>query len=320
LRPQKRRRAAALQGGRVRGADRSFVFLALAEGFVEEDGGSGGGVEAFDVRGHGDVDACVGGMDDVFGEACAFVADQESDGLAPIYLPGREGDVGIFVDARGERVDAVEFELREEDGERHSGNDGEMKGGSGRGAKRFWREGAGGAALAGGRSDGGSGSESGGGTEDGADVAGILDAGEDDEQRGGGAGWSGEEVVEFKFAGLGEGGYALGMLGVGDAFKEAIGGAKDWEADVGAADEWGETFTMAFTGFAEKDGFNAASGTESFFDEAGAFDADGTVFGGEASTESDAELLEPAIVAAGEEIGGGGGFGGGGHGRKGSKG
>jgi len=26
------------------GRDRSFAFLALAEGFVEEDGGSGGGV------------------------------------------------------------------------------------------------------------------------------------------------------------------------------------------------------------------------------------------------------------------------------------
>ena len=47
----------------------------MAEGFVEEDGGSDGGVEAFDVGGHGDVDAGVGGADDVFGEASAFVAD-----------------------------------------------------------------------------------------------------------------------------------------------------------------------------------------------------------------------------------------------------
>ena len=47
----------------------------MAEGFVEEDGGSSGGVEAFNVGGHGDVDAGVGGADDVFGEASAFVAD-----------------------------------------------------------------------------------------------------------------------------------------------------------------------------------------------------------------------------------------------------
>jgi len=61
--------------------------LALAEGLVEEDGGSSGGVQAFHVGGHGDVDAGVGGMDDVFGEAGAFVADEESDRLAPIHLP-----------------------------------------------------------------------------------------------------------------------------------------------------------------------------------------------------------------------------------------
>jgi hypothetical protein len=173
--------------------------------------------------------------------------------------------------------------------------------------------------LASGGSDGGGGSESGGGAKDGANIAGILDAGENDEERSAGAGGSGEEVFEFKFAGLDEGGYALGMLGVGNAFEEAIGGAKDGEAYVGAADEWGEALAMAFAGFAEEDGFDAAGGAESFFDEADAFDADGTVFGGEAAAESDAELLEPTVVAAGEEVGGGGGFGRGGHGRKGSK-
>jgi hypothetical protein len=78
-----------------------MLFMALAEGFVEEDGGSGGGVEAFDVRSHGDVDAGVGGMNDVFGEACAFIADQESDRLEPIYLPWGERGAGFFVYARG---------------------------------------------------------------------------------------------------------------------------------------------------------------------------------------------------------------------------
>jgi len=109
------------------------------------------------------------------------------------------------------------------------------------------------------------------------------------------------------------------MLSVGDAFEEAVGGAKDGEADVRAADERGEAFAMAFAGFAEEDGFDAARGAESFFDEAGTFDTDGAVIGGKTAAESDAELLEPAIIAAGEEVGGGGGIGGGGHGRKGSK-
>ena len=62
--------------------------MALAEGFVEEDGGGSGGVEGFDVALHGDLDAGVGGVDDFFGEAGAFVADEESDWLAPIDLPG----------------------------------------------------------------------------------------------------------------------------------------------------------------------------------------------------------------------------------------
>ncbi len=77
------------------------MFLALAEGFVKEDGGSGGSVEAFNVRGHGDVDAGIGGMNDVFGEACAFVADEKSDGSAPVYLPWGERGGGIVVDAGG---------------------------------------------------------------------------------------------------------------------------------------------------------------------------------------------------------------------------
>ncbi len=208
-----------------------------------------------------------------------------------------------MVTARGEGVDAVEFELREKNGERHSGDDGEMERGASGGAEGFGRVGAGSAALTGGGSDGGGGSKSGGGAEDGADVAGILDAGENDEERSADAGGSGEEFIQRECAGLDEGGDALGMFGVGDALEEAVGGAEDGEADVGAADERGEALAVAFAGFAEENGCDAAGGAESFFDEARAFDADGTVFRGKAAAESDAELLEPAVFAAGEEVG-----------------
>ena len=293
--------------------------MALAEGFVEKDGGSGGGVEAFDVGGHGDVDASVGGMDDVFGEAGAFVADEESDGLAPVHLPGRERGGGFFVNAGGERVDAVEFELGEENGERHSGDDGEMERGASGGAEGFGRVGAGSAALTGGGSDGSGGPKSRGGAEDGADVAGILDAGENDEEGSAGTGGSGEEFIEREFAGLDECGDALGMFGIGDALEEAVGGAEDGEAGVWTADERGEALAVAFAGFAEEDGFDAAGGAESFFNEARAFDADGAVFRGKAAAEGDAKLLEPAVFAAGEEVGGIGGFGRRGHWRKVSK-
>jgi len=184
-----------------------------------------------------------------------------------------------------------------------------MQRGASGGAKRFGRVRAGGTALTRSRSDGGGGAKGGGGAEDGADVSGILNAGENDEEGSGRASGTGEEFVERGFARLDEGGDTLGMLGVGDAFKKAIRGAEDGEASVRAADERGKAFAMAFAGFAEEDCFDATSGAEGFFDKAGAFNADGTVFGGKAAAESDAELLEPAVLAAGEEVGGDGGFG-----------
>ena len=63
---------------------------ALAGGLVEQDGGGSGGVQGFDGRRHGDADAGVCAALDFFGETGTFVADEESDGLAPVYLPGRE--------------------------------------------------------------------------------------------------------------------------------------------------------------------------------------------------------------------------------------
>jgi hypothetical protein len=48
---------------------------------------------------------------------------------------------------------------------------------------------------------------------------------------------------------------------------------------------------------------DAATGTHSFFDEPDTFNANEAVFRGQAAAESHAELLEPAIVAAGEERG-----------------
>ncbi len=60
---------------------------------------------------------------------------------------------------------------------------------------------------------------------------------------------------------------------------------------------------MALAGFAEEHGLDAAAGTQRFFDEPDAFNADESVLCGQAAAESQAELFEPAIVAAGEERG-----------------
>ncbi len=96
-------------------------------------------------------------------------------------------------------------------------------------------------------------------------------------------------------------GYALRVLGVGKTFKEAVGGAEDRKSHFGAVDEGSEPFVMALAGLAEEHGVNAAPGTQCFLDEPDAFDANESVFGGQTAAQGDAKLLEPAIVAAGEE-------------------
>jgi len=58
---------------------------------------------------------------------------------------------------------------------------------------------------------------------------------------------------------------------------------------------------VAFAGFAEEHGLHAAAGTERFLDEPHPFDADEAALSGQATAQGDAELLEPAIVAAGQK-------------------
>src|SRR5260370_3306587 len=98
-------------------------------------------------------------------------------------------------------------------------------------------------------------------------------------------------------------GDTLRMFGVGKALEEAVRGAEEGKSHCGPVDEGGETFVMAFAGFAEEDGLNAATGTQSFFGEPDTLDANEAVFRGQAAAQSHAELLEPAVVAAGEERG-----------------
>jgi hypothetical protein len=166
-----------------------------------------------------------------------------------------------------------------------------MEGGSGGGAQGFGREGAGGARLPGSGGDRACGAESGGGAENGADVSGILNTGEDYEKRRAGGSWRAEQLIESGCAWLDECGYALWMLGVGETFEEAVGGAQSGESQFRPVHERSEAFVMAFAGFAEEDGFNAAAGAESFFDEADTFDADGAGLRWQAAAKRHAEFL-----------------------------
>jgi len=61
-------------------------------------------------------------------------------------------------------------------------------------------------------------------------------------------------------------GDSLRVLGVGEAFKERSGSAKDGKAHFGPVDEGREAFVVAFAGFAEEHGLNAAAGTKRLFD------------------------------------------------------
>src|ERR1700737_637835 len=98
-------------------------------------------------------------------------------------------------------------------------------------------------------------------------------------------------------------GDTLRMFGVGKAFEETIRGTKEGKTHFGRVGEGGETFVMAFSGFTEEDGLDAATGTQSFFDEPDTLDANEAVFRGQTAAKSHAKLLEPAIVAAGEQRG-----------------
>lgn len=93
------------------------------------------------------------------------------------------------------------------------------------------------------------------------------------------------------------------MLGIGETFEEAVSGAESGEGEFGTIDQRSEAFVVALAGFAEEDCLDGAAGTKGFFDKAHALDADEFTFRGEAAAESQAELLEPAIVAASEEGG-----------------
>src|SRR5215472_11568187 len=274
--------------------------MALAEGFVEQDGGGSGSVEGFDLTFERDVDAGVRGVNDVFGKAGAFVAHEKRDRLTPVDFPGSSQCVGgvVVVDAGRDGGDVVQLELSEQDAEGGAVDERKVERGSGGGAEGLRGKWTGGAGLAGGGSDGSGGAEGGSGTENGTDVAGILHTGEDDDQWGALAFRGGEQIFELRYAGNDEGADALRVLGVGDACKKAIGGGEDRESDFGAGDERSEVGTVAFAGFAEQDCFDFAAGGEGFFDKAEAFDADRAGFGGEAAAEGHAKQFQPAIVAA----------------------
>ena len=176
-----------------------------------------------------------------------------------------------------------------------------MEGSSRRSTKGFGCEGIRCAALSGGHCCGCGSAECRCGADDGAYIAGVLHAGQYDDQRNGTVGgWPGD-VVESESARGDESGDALGVFGVGDAFEETVGGLQDRDGDLGAVEIRREAAAVAFARFAEENSTYGRGGAKRFFDEAGTFYADGAGFRWQSAAQSDAEFLEPAVVAAGDD-------------------
>lgn len=93
------------------------------------------------------------------------------------------------------------------------------------------------------------------------------------------------------------------MLGVGKPFEEAVGSTQGGKSYFRPANERSEAFAVTLAGFAEEYAFDATAGAKGFFDEADAFDADGAGLRGKTAAKCHTELLEPAVVAAGEDSG-----------------
>src|SRR5260370_18663523 len=129
---------------------------ALPRGLVKENGCRGRGVERFDAAGHGNADARIGATLDVFRQASAFVADEQRDWLRPINFPGREQRliaVSGFMNAGRECAYIGNAKLREENRQRHPGENRKMQRGASRCTQGLWRKWTGRANLAGGRSN-----------------------------------------------------------------------------------------------------------------------------------------------------------------------
>src|SRR5579862_1314599 len=258
----------------------------LALGFVEDDGGGDGGVEGFDGAGHGNGESGVGGALNFGGEAGAFVADEEGEGGAEVGgVGGGRGGFG----GGGDEREAGGAELGESNRWREAAEEREAEGGASGGAHGFGGPGVGGAFGG----DHAGGAEGLSGADGCADVAGVLDAEQGDDERE-----ATSEVVESAFAGFHESGDALGMFGGGDLVEEFFGGAEDVKGFALGRSEGVEEFVGGGGGEAFGD---VKAGAKGFFDEMRAFDSEEIFFRQIAVAEGGAEGFKVLVIAGGDE-------------------
>ena len=265
----------------------SFDAATLARGFVKDQRGGDGGVQGVYRLRKLDANQRVGAAFDFGREASAFVADEERDGLAKIEFAGIARS-GISRRRGGDDFQAGDAELRERDGRGEFAESRKAQGGAGGGAQGFRGIGMRGAFCG----DDSRGAEGFGGAQDSADVAGILHADENDDERIEAA----QKIVEGELRRAQKSSDALRSFGGSDGSEKLVRCAKN----EGRTVEFGEKRReRLFRGGAGEDGFELEAGANRFRDEADAFEADAFVFRAR-GVEDSAEKFKPVIFARGD--------------------
>jgi hypothetical protein len=236
--------------------------LALARGFIEENAGGDGGVEALNRAGAGDGDGGIGLGGEIRREAATFVADEQGRGAGEI---GERG--GLRVARRGGEDLYARGAETTETISGSGGEHGNAEDAAGRGADGLGVPGTDGA----GEDEDAGDAEGFSGAKNGAEIAGVLEAGEEKQQRRGA-----EERRPGERGRVDERGDRLRSFS-GEGQVEEL--ARQ-EQDFGFCGER-EGVEQALGALRGKDAFDAEAGAEGFSQQVGAFDSDQGVRTGE---------------------------------------
>src|ERR1700760_1388422 len=221
-----------------------------------------------------------GGGDEDFAEPDALVADEQRAWTGE----GRFGDRNAGSRDGGNGGDAMTIEEIERFrfGRMYGGN---AKGGAGGGAGSFGIPGVGRA----GQKKNASCSEGLGRAQQGADVAGVLQTGEDENQRVRAC----EQIFHRKARWVDERGDALGLLG-GDGAREDIGWEQEWFGVAGKS-------KGRLVALAQEDGGETELAAQGFGGEVLAFNGDESGGGSAGAGERGAQLFDARILTAFDE-------------------
>lgn len=229
---------------------------ALTAGFVEKDGASAGGIEGVHLDEHGDGDAFVADLEDGFGNAVAFAAEDDAAVAGEVGLHDRFA-TGFGVG--GKDAKSARAQVAQSRGERSALEGGQVEDDAHRTADAAAEVGA-----AGGFADEqGLRTKRAATADEGAEIFGVAEAIDGGEQVG--AGTAGEDGVEAGLRGnLGEGKGALMHRVAGDGFEEFFR-AKEHADLLGAGGDEGGKALEPFLG--EQHGMDGVCGVEEAGDD-----------------------------------------------------